>query len=210
MRALVFATALCLAGCASPPASGPTETPDGEIIDEPRFDPAAWTAAVEAAETPAELVSLSEALLDAVDWRTACGEDDPTAPGRGILQLHDLKDDRTLAEITCQTRASQSSFALVDVDAGHPPRLVQSLGVSEAGEPTEEETSSFYGIVSTAGEPPGAFEVLTKSAGHGGCGLDVQYRVLDDGGAEIVRVRAHDDCDAPKPPADWPVTYPDS
>ena len=216
MRPLLLALLLVFA-CASPapeapaPATdaAPAETPSGEPIEEPAFSAAAWIASVRAAETDAERVALSERLLDAVDWRTACGEDDPTAPGRGLVQLHDAggPGGRVLAEVTCQTAAYQSAFALVDAGAGRPPVLVRSVTVTDEGRPTNNETLSFFGLVSVPPGPEERFAVLTKGAGHGGCGTDVRYRVLPDGGAEITEVRAHADCDAPLAPDAWPVTY---
>ncbi len=208
MRLLPFL--LALAACASPtPATDapPQGAPEAEPIDEAAFDAAAWIADVRAATTDAERIALSGRLLDAVDWRTACGEDDPTSPRRGYVQLHDVSAHQTLAEITCHAGATQSTFALVDAGAGRPPRLVRAFGIGEEGRPTADTTASFFGIPSTSGEPPGAFEVLTKSAAHGGCGLDVHYRLRPDGGARITSVRAYEDCDAPVPPAEWPVTY---
>ena len=215
----LFPLVLLLAACASPAPSdaGPAEppdratTPDAEPIDEPAFDAQAWMDAVEAADTPAEQIALSERLLDAIDWRTACGEDDPTAPGRGTVALVHLDDERSLAAVTCQAYATQSAFALVDARGGRPPRLVRALGVSEAGQPTADTTASFFGVLSNDRDAaPSRFDILTKSAGHGGCGLDVRYRLLRDGGAAIERVRAHADCDDPLAPEDWPVTYQDS
>ena len=188
----------------TPPPEAATPTPPGEPIDESAFSATQWMADVRAAETDAERIALSERLLDAVDWRTACGEDDPTNPGRGLVQLHEA-GTHTLAEVTCQRAAYQSVFALVDAAAGRPPRLVRSFTVTDDGEPTQNETVSFFGLVST--DAPGTFAVLTKSAGHGGCGTDVRYRLLADGGAEIAEVRAHPDCADPLPPDDWPVTY---
>ena len=205
MRVLVPAL-LLLGACA--PTAPDAPTPDGNPIEEPPFDAEAWIAAAETAETPAEQVALSSALLDAVDWRAACGEDDPTAPGRGTLAIVHLDDERSLAAITCQRYAYQSAFALVDARGGRPPRLVRALGVTEGGDVTDEVAASFFGLLThDRAAAPSQFNVLTKSAGHGGCGLDVRYRLLRDGGAEIERVRAHADCDAPLAPAEWPVTY---
>lgn len=212
----LLAALVALAACttpattpASPSEAAPADPPPGERIREPGFDAAAWVAAVRAAGTDAERVELSERLLDAVDWRTACGEDDPTAPGRGLVQVHDTggPGGRVLAEVTCQRRAYQSVFALVDAGAGRPPVLVRSVTVTDEGEPTDNETPSFFGFVSVADGPAETFDVLTKSAGHGGCGTDVRYRILPDGGAEPVEVRAHGDCDDPLAPEAWPVTY---
>ena len=208
---------LLLAACAAPappgaaPSDSPGETPDAEPIDAPAFDAQAWIDAVDAADTPAEQIALSERLLDAVDWRTACGEDDPTAPGRGTVTIAHLDDPWSLAAVTCQAYAYQSAFALVDARGGRPPRLVRALGVSEGGRPTADTTASFFGVLShDRNTAPSRFDILTKSAGHGGCGLDVRYRLQSDGGAAIERVRVHDDCDAPLAPEDWEVTYPDA
>lgn len=205
----VLLASLLLAACASPtPDADPsTDAPSAEPLNETAFDAATWIEDVRAAETDAQRIALSSRLLDAVDWRTACGEDDPTAPRRGVVELRDIGDDRTLAEITCQAGAYQSAFALVDADAGRPPRLVRAFGIDEDGQPTADTTASFFGVLITSGEPPGAFEILTKSAGHGGCGLQTQYRLRTDGGAEIAYVRAYDDCDEPVAPEEWPVTY---
>ncbi len=197
---------LLLAACASP-APVEQDAPDAEPLQDAPFDAAAWIEAVRAADSEDARIALSGRLLDAVDWRTACGEDDPTAPLRGLVQLHEIGGDRTLAEITCQAHAYQSTFALVDADAGRPPRLVRAFGISEEGEPTADTTASFYGVVSTAGEPPGAFDVITKSAGHGGCGIYAHYRLLPDGGARIIEIRAYDDCGAPMASEEWPTTY---
>ena len=216
MRAALLVPVLALAACtqpAAPPDDRPPappagdETPDGDRIVEGGFDADAWIDAVRAAETDAERVALSEALLDAVDWRTACGEDDPTAERRGVVQVHDVDAASTLAEVTCQAFAYQSAFALVDARGGRPPRLVRALGVDEDGTVSADTTASFFGLFSSA-DAAGTFDVLTKSAGHGGCGLDVRYRLRRDGGAAIERVRAHPDCDDPRPPEDWPVTVP--
>ena len=207
MRAL-FAL-LLLGACAPTAPDAPAPTPDGAPIDELAFDADAWIAAAEAADTPAEQVALSAQLLDAVDWRAACGEDDPTAPGRGTLAIVHLDDVRSLAAITCQRFAYQSAFALVDARGGRPPRLVRSLGVTEVGRVTDEVAASYFGLLShDRAAAPSQFSVLAKSAGHGGCGTDVRYRLLSDGGAEVEAVRAHPDCSAPLPPADWPQTYP--
>lgn len=214
LPALLLGAALLVAACASPapdttPAPAAPAPPAADTLDAP-FDAVAWIASVRAAETAAERVALSELLLDAVDWRTACGEDDPTAPQRGLVQLHDIGDDRTLAEITCQAGAYQSTFALVDADAGRPPILVRAFGIDEGGTPSADTTASFYGVLSTAGLPPSQFEILTLSAGHGGCGIDARYRLRPDGGADILVVRASDDCDDPAAPEEWPVTYRDT
>lgn len=218
-------TLLLLAACTAPdpgpngPAA-PADTlaeaePDttasagAETIVEPGFDSVAWTAAVRDAETDAQRVALSAELLDAVDWRVACGEDDPTAEGRGVVRLVGLSANESLAEITCQRFAYQSTFALVDAEAGKPPRLVRALGVTERGTVTADTTASFFGLL--AHDPdadPDRFSILTKSAGHGGCGTEADYRLRPDGGASIVEVRAHLDCDDPVPPEDWPVSYP--
>lgn len=214
MRCLALLGALVLGACASPPAptdspsaGTPSEgTPEGEPISTP-FDAAGWVTAVRAASTDSVRVALSTALFDAVDWRVACGEDDPTAPRRGVVQLHDVDDRQTLAEITCDAGPYQSVFALVDAAAGKPPRLVRSLTVTEAGEPAADTTESFFGLVSTDDAPDGHFDILTKGAGHGGCGTDVRYRLELDSGARIARVRAHPDCDEPLAPDAWPVTY---
>ncbi len=213
LRALLPAL-LLLAACASPgtrtsPApTAPAATPDAEPIEAPAFDAEAWTAAADTATTEASQIALAAQLLDAVDWRTACGEDDPTAPGRGTLTLAHLDDVWSLAAITCQRFATQSTFALVDARGGRPPRLVRALGVGGDGRPTADTTASFYGTLShDRSLRPGRFDVQTKGAGHGGCGTDVRYRLRPDGGAEIERVRAHHDCAAPLAPGEWPVTY---
>ena len=186
-----------------------TASPGSEPIEEPGFDAVAWVADVEAAETDAERVALSARLLDAVDWRTACGEDDPTAPGRGVVHLAHLSATASLAEITCQRFAYQNTFALVDAHAGRPPHLVRALGVTEAGTVTPDTTASFFGVLSHDPEAaPERFTILTKTAGHGGCGTDVTYSLRPDGGASVVEVRAHGDCDDPLPPEAWPITYP--
>lgn len=204
-----------LAACAAPaseprmdPApTDPADTPDGDPLATP-FDAAAWMEAVDAAETPAEQIALTNRLLGAVDWRTACGEDDPTAPGRGTVSLAHLDDRWSLAAVTCQTFAYQSLFALVDARGGRPPRLVRALGVNEAGQPTADTTNSFFGLLSHDRDAsPSRFHILTKSAGHGGCGTEVRYRLLPDGGAAIERVRAYAVCDTPRPPDEWPITY---
>ena len=193
----------------APPTATPAATPDAEpIVGEPAFDALAWMEAVETAQTEAEQIALTDQLLDAVDWRTACGEDDPTAAGRGTLSLAHLDDEWSLAAITCQRGAYQTTFALVDARGGRPPRLVRALGVAEAGQPTADTTASFFGLLShDRATRPSRFDILTKGAGHGGCGLDVRYRLRLDGGAAIQRVRAHPDCDDPQVPEDWPVTY---
>ena len=206
---------LLLAACAAP--APPTldgtdaeDTPSARPIDEPAFDAEAWIKAVEAADTPAEQIVLSERLLDAVDWRTASGEDDPTAPRRGTVRIVHLDDPWSLAAVTCQAYETQSAFALVDARGGRPPRLVRALGVSESGQPTADTTASFFGVLShDRNTATNRFDILTKSADHGGCGLDVRYRLLPDGGAAIERVRVHDDCEDPTTPEDWPVTYRD-
>ena len=192
----------------APPTATPAATPDAEPIDEPAFDAQAWIAAVDTAATEAGQIALSGQLLDAVDWRTACGEDDPTAPGRGTLALVHLDDRWSLAAVTCQRYATQSAFALVDARGGRPPRLVRALSVAEDGRPTADTTASFFGTLRHDRDArPSRFDVLTKGAGHGGCGTDAHYRLLPDGGAAIVTVRAHGDCDEPRPPAEWPVTF---
>ena len=216
MRLLLLA--LLLGACAAPDAGAPdagaprpggAETPDAEPIAEPGFDAAAWMDAVEAATTDAERVALSAQLLDAVDWRTACGEDDPTPPGRGVVRLLHLSPTESLAEITCQRFATQSTFALVDARAGRPPRLIRALGVLEDGTISADTTASFFGVVShDPTTAPSRFDVLTKRARHGGCGTDAHYRLLADGGAAIEAVRAHTDCDEPLAPEAWPVVYP--
>ena len=214
MRLLLIAALLGLGACATPdPTATPDPetpdadvTPDGEEISEPFFDSEAWIAEVEATDDPGLLTSLSADLLDAVDWRTACGEDDPTATGRGLVQIHHLDADVALAEITCQQFAYQSTFALVDARSGRPPRLIRSLGVTEAGEVATDTTASFFGLVTPADDDPPRFDVLTKSAGHGGCGTETRYALQPDGGAAILRIRAHADCDAPLAPEAWPVT----
>ena len=219
MRAALLLAAL-LAACAAPPADdgleAPTDdaapdtasTPDAEPIDEPGFDAAAWIEAVEAADSEPELVALSADLLDAVDWRTACGEDDPTTAGRGVVRLVHLDDRWSLAEITCERFAYQSTFALVDAPSGRPPRLVRALGVLEDGSVSTDTTASFFGVLyRDEASTPSRFHVLTKSAGHGGCGTDVRYRLREDGGAAIEEVRAYEACDDPVAPEDWPVTY---
>ena len=191
----------------APPADT-ASTPDSAPLSTP-FDAAVWMASVEAAETDAERIALSGRLLDAVDWRTACGEDDPTAPGRGLVRLLHLDARNALAEVTCQRGAYQSTFALVDARAGRPPRLVRALGVDEYGRVVPDTTASFFGVLShDPATAPSRFDVLTKSAGHGGCGTDARYRLLPDGGAAVERVLAHPDCDAPLPPAEWPESYP--
>ncbi len=207
---------LLLAACAAPAPPVPDgsataeETPDALPIDEPAFDVQGWIDAVEAADTPAKQIALSERLLDAVDWRTACGEDDPTAPGRGTVRIAHLDDPWSLAAITCHAYETQSAFALVDARGGRPPRLVRALGVSEDGQPAADTTASFFGVFShDRNTAPSRFDILTKSAPHGGCGLDVRYKLLPDGGAAIERVRVHDDCGDPTAPEDWPVTYRD-
>ncbi len=222
---LLLPALLLLAACAAPdrgaaPASaepsteagspGPEATPDGEPIVERNFDAAAWMRAVETATTDPERVALSARLLDAVDWRTACGEDDPTASERGVVHLFHLSPAESLAEITCQRFAYQSTFALVDARAGRPPRLIRALGVRQDGTLSADTTASFFGVISH--DPATAvsrFDVLTKSAGHGGCGTLARYRLLAQGGAEVEQVRAYDDCDEPLAAQDWPVTYPD-
>ncbi|WP_412067125.1 hypothetical protein [Rubrivirga sp. IMCC43871] len=208
MRSLpALLLAFALGACASPgPDAAPpsTDAPPGEPVATPDFDTAAWVAAVEAAPDDAALVALSESLLGALDWRTACGEDDPTAPRRGVVQIHRLGAD-AIAEVTCQAFAYQSVFAVVDL-SGATPRLVRARLVGEDGRPSADVTESFLGIVS-AGEAPGTFAVLTKSAGHGGCGTDVRYRLRPDGSAAIAETRAHAGCDAPLAPASWPVTF---
>ena len=203
---------LLLGACATPepaaPDAPPAATPDARPIDAPAFDAAAWLAAADTAATEAGQVALTAQLLDAVDWRTACGEDDPTAPGRGTMALAHLNEAWSLAAITCQRFAAQSTFALVDARRGRPPRLVRALGVAEAGRPTADTTASFFGLLShDRASRPSRFDVLTRGAGHGGCGTDVRYRLRPDGGAEIERVRAHADCADPLAPDDWPVTY---
>ena len=219
--ALLLAAVLgaCTAPDPAPSGGAPSDTtaaapdtaasPGAEPIDEPGFDSAAWVRAVGEAETDAQRVALSAELLDAVDWRTACGEDDPTAEGRGVVRLVGLSANESLAEITCQRFAYQSTFALVDAEAGKPPRLVRALGVTEHGAVTPDTTASFFGLLThdRTGDPD-RFSVLTKSAGHGGCGTEADYRLRPDGGASVVEVRAHLECDDPIPPADWPVSYP--
>ena len=211
----VLPALLLVAACAGPapaPDDAPgepspaSEAPAAVPLDPP-FDAAAWIASVRAAETDAERKALSSLLLDAVDWRTACGEDDPTAPQRGLVQLHDVGTDRTLAEITCHAGASQSTFTLVDANAGRPPRLVRAFGIDEAGRPTPDSTTNFFGLLSVEGRPSSRFGITTKDAGHGGCGIHATYLLRPDGAATIVEVRAHDDCDRPLAPTEWPVTY---
>ena len=209
MRALPLL--FVLAACSVPTPPDDVDTPDAKPIDASAFDAQAWIDAVQAATTPAEQIALSERLLDAVDWRVACGEDDPTAPGRGTVAIADLDDPWALAAVTCQRFEHQSAFALVDARGGRPPRLVRAFGVSEEGRPTADTTASFFGVLShDRGAAPSRFDILTKDAGHGGCGLDVRYRLRPDGGAAIERVRAHPDCDEPRPPQEWEVTYQDS
>lgn len=215
-----FPLLLLLAACAAPapetespdsailPSDTTAETPDAEPIAAPPFDAQAWIRAADAAETPGEQIALTERLLDAVDWRTACGEDDPTAPGRGTLFFAHLDDRWSLAAITCQAYDHQSAFALVDARGGRPPRLVRALGVDEEGTPTADTTASFFGVMThDRNTAPSRFDVLTKNAGHGGCGVDVRYRLRADGGAAIERVRALPSCDDPRAPETWPVTY---
>ena len=210
MRTLLY-TLLLLGACAAPPspteAGGPeAETPEAAPIAVQGFDAATWLAEVRAAETEAERVALSSALLDAVDWRTACGEDDPTATGRGDIRLLALGEEDPLVEVVCQRFAYQATFALVDVRPDETPRLVRALGVLEDGTLSADTTASFFGAL-VASPAPGRFGVVTKSAGHGGCGTDATYRLLATGGAEVERVRAHTACDAALSPEDWPVTY---
>ncbi|WP_420454224.1 hypothetical protein [Rubrivirga sp.] len=213
MRVLLLA--LVLGACAAPdPAAtaepGVADTPDAEPISEPGFNAEAWMEAVEAATNDPDRVVLSAQLLDAVDWRTACGEDDPTAEGRGVVRLLHLSPTESLAEITCQRFDRQSTFALVDARAGRPPRLIRALGVLEDGTLSADTTASFFGVVShDPATAPSRFDVLTTSAGHGGCGTDTHYRLLAGGGAAVEQIRAHDDCDEPLAPEDWPVVYPD-
>ena len=215
-----FLPALLLLGaCAAPvpdvsdaaparPQAPPAATPDAEPIEAPAFDAVAWMAAADTVSTEAGQIALTERLLGAVDWRTACGEDDPTAPGRGTFALVHLDDQWSLAAITCQQYATQSAFALVDAKSGRPPRLVRALGVTEDGQVTADTTASFFGTLSHDRDArPSQFDVMTKSAGHGGCGTDARYRLLPDGGAQIEAVRAHGDCDAPLAPDAWPVTF---
>ncbi len=215
MRLLLLA--LVLGACAAPdPATSPaeptpdaTDTPDAEPIAEPGFDAAAWMDAVEVATTDAERVALSARLLDAVDWRTACGEDDPTATDRGVVRLLHLSPTESLAEITCQRFATQSTFALVDARAGRPPRLIRALGVLEDGALSADTTASFFGVLShDPATAPSQFDVLTTGADHGGCGTDARYRLLADGGAAVETIRAHADCDEPRAPETWPLVYP--
>lgn len=218
MRAFLPAL-LLLGACAAPSPADPTDparpaasapTPAAEPIDEPAaFDALGWMAAAEAAETEAEQVAVSARLLDAVDWRGACGEDDPTAPGRGTLSIVHLSERQSLAAVTCQQYATQNAFALVDARAGRPLRLVRALAVGDDGRPTGETTASFFGALShDRAQAPSRFDVVTKAAGHGGCGTAVRYRLLADGGAEIESVRAHPDCDDARAPETWPQTYP--
>lgn len=216
---------LLLAACAAPdpgPGAGDapadptaeaepdtTLSPGAETIEAPGFDSAAWVDAVREAETDAQRVALSAQLLDAVDWRVACGEDDPTAEGRGVVRLVGLSANESLAEITCQRFPYQATFALVNAEAGKPPQLVRALGVTEHGRVVADTTASFFGLLTHdhAAEPD-RFSILTKSAGHGGCGTEADYRLRPDGGASIVEVRAHPSCDAPLPPEEWPVSFP--
>ncbi len=192
----------------SPAAEAPAATPDAEALESPPFDPQEWMRAVDAAETEAEQIALTDRLLDAVDWRTACGEDDPTAPGRGTLALAHLDDTWSLAAITCQEFPLQSTFALVDARGGRPPRLVRALGVDEDGVPTADTTASFFGVLSHDRDTaPSRFRILTRGAEHDGCGIDVRYQLQADGGAQIEHVRARADCDDPRPPDAWPVTF---
>ena len=213
---LFFPVLMAFGACAAPapetsPAPSqapPAATPDAKPIEAPAFDAVAWMAAADTAETEASQIALTEHLLGAVDWRTACGEDDPTAPGRGTFALAHLDDQWSLAAITCQWYATQSAFALVDAKGGRPPRLVRALGVTEDGQPTADTTASFFGTLShDRGARPSRFDILTKGAGHGGCGTDTRYRLLPDGGAQIEAVRAYADCDSPAPPEEWPVTF---
>ena len=222
MRTLLPAL-LLLAACTAPDSARPggtpsdttaaapdtTASPGAEPIEEPGFDSVAWVVAVREAETDAQRVALSAELLDAVDWRVACGEDDPTAEGRGVVRLVGLSANESLAEITCQRFAYQTTFALVDAEAGKPPRLVRALGVTEHGSVTPDTTASFFGVLTHDRQgDPDRFSVLTKSAGHGGCGTEADYRLRPDGGASVVEVRAHLDCDDPTPSDAWPVSYP--
>ena len=224
MRTLLPAL-LLIAACAAPdPSDGevPVDTtrteaaaidtsgsPDAEPIEEPGFDAAAWIALVEATESEAELVALSSQLLDAVDWRVACGEDDPTATGRGVVRLVRLAPTSVLAEITCQRFETQSTFALVDAEAGKPPRLVRALGVTDRGTVVADTTASFFGtLMPPTTNDEDRFSILTLSADEGGCGTDAAYRLRPNGGASVVEVRAHTDCDAPLPTEEWPVSYP--
>ncbi|WP_412063669.1 hypothetical protein [Rubrivirga sp. IMCC45206] len=212
MRSLpALLLALVLGACASPettPADArpeaPAEAPPGEPVAAPDFDTAAWIAAVEAAPDDTALVSLSETLLGALDWRAACGEDDPTVPRRGIVQIHRLGAE-AIAEVTCQAFAYQSVFAVVDL-SGATPRLVRARIVGEDGRPSADVTESFLGVLSP-GDAPRTFAVLTKSAGHGGCGTDVRYRLRPDGSAAIATTRAYADCDDALAPEAWPVTF---
>lgn len=213
MRSLpALLLALALAACANPgvdpappPADAPAEAPPGEPVAAPDFDGPAWLAAVEAAPDDAALVALSETLLDALDWRTACGEDDPTSPRRGIVEVHHLGDGLDIAGVTCETFAYQSVFAIVSIPPDAAPRLVRARLVGEDGQPSENTSESFLGLLS-AGAVPGTFEVFTKSAGHGGCGTDARYALQPDGSATVVQVRAND-CTAPVSPDEWPVTF---
>ena len=80
--------------------------------------------------------------------------------------------------------------------------------MTEEGTVTADTTTSFFGVVYHDPEArPGRFDVATKSAGHGGCGTLVRYRLRPDGGAAIEEIRAHTDCNAPLPSEEWPVTY---
>ena len=202
--------------CAGPPETsepqpGPPAVPEGapepEPISEPTFNTAAWVAAVAAAEAEAELVELSAALLDAVDWRTACGEDDPTPEGRGVVRLVPVAGERVLADVTCQRLPPGRVFGLVDLEPGRMPRLVRAFGIGDDGLPTDEPVAGFYGVPTYAPDGGTRFELLTPAASGSGCGLFVRYRLRDDGGAAIELVRTYEDCAAPRPVEDWPVTY---
>jgi len=222
MRPLLIAAALLLGACAAPAPADPVPpadpeppaepapaepAPQGDPIEEPVFGTAGWLAAVAAATTEAERAVLSATLLDAVDWRSACGEDDPTTDGRGDVALHPVAGARVLADVTCQRLGAGRVFALVDLEPGRAPRLVRAFGISDAGRPTGEPVAGFFGIPTYEPDGAGRFEVLTPRAPDRGCGLLVHYALDADGGATIEAVRLHDACDAPLPAADWPVTY---
>lgn len=213
MRAFLLPLLLTVGACAAPPASEPPPPalpeapPRGEPLERPAFDAAAWLEAVAVAETGADREALASDLLGPADWRAACGEDDPTAEGRGEIRLAPVAEDRVLAEVTCERLPLGRAFALVDLEPGRHPRLVRAFGIDDGGLPTADASAGFFGVPSYPPDGGPGFEVLTPAASGSGCGLWVRYRLRPDGGAAVVRVRAYENCAAPRPAEDWPETY---
>lgn len=204
---LLLTLATALGACVSP-ETAPLD-PAAPVGTEQSFsDVTAWTDRVRGATSDDELIAFSTELSAAADWPAACEDDDPTAYRRGIVRVVDLDGERTLAEVTCQTYAYQSTFVLV-ATPDDQPHVVRALRVVEDGTVSTDTLAHFVGYLyhdETA--PSDGFGIVSKSAGHGGCGTDVTYRLQADGTADIDEVRAWPDCEDPVAADEWPVTYP--